>query len=533
MPGRTKYYAEGVEMSSRFMIAVAVAAALMAFQTGSCSAVDGLDASVSSASGVQVGTAAGLGHKAAGDAWFEKGDKDKAAGEYMLALDTARGSFTFSERVEMASRISWAGEYAKAEAELRLVLLEDPSNTAGRIQLARILSWAGELERALNEIETVLAPDPANTEALLVKAAVMRWKGEAAGAVGVYRNILSRKDDFDARVGLTYALLAAGDKSEAVKSRALVKASGAYQEKELASLDRALGAATKPSVDSRYSYYNDTDFNQVRRFSLIYGFWAGDVKADTRYVRVDAHDRFRDNYADSLFASGSYKYRGGRSLGLGAGVGLHRLGNRDSSGFITANIKAEEDVMGGRAGLALSNDLLTDTAALIENGVRMSSYSAYGSRPVTGRLTVYGGAGYRRYSDSNTAYDLNITPVYTVLKEGVRLSVGYKLRYLDFDRQSGSGFFDPDNFISNQVFMPASYESGRFYATIEPYFGYQSFKRYAESKSGWFGGGSLAAGYKVAGPLAIELNADGGNSAVGTAAGFKYYTAGIKAVYTQ
>lgn len=519
-------------MSSRFMIAAAVAAALMAFQAGSCNAADAPDASVSSASGVQGEGAAGLGHKKAGDAWFEKGDKNKAAGEYLLALDTARGSFTSSERVEMASRISWAGQYAKAEAELRLVLLEDPSNTAGRIQLARILSWAGELERALNEIEAVLVREPANIEAMLVKAAVMRWKGDNAGAVTIYQDILGRKDDFDARVGLTYALLAAGDKSEAVKSRALVKASDAYQEKELASLDRALGAATRPSVDSRYSYYNDTDFNQVRRLSLIYGFWAGDVKADTRYVRVDAHDSFRDNYADSLFASGSYKYRGGRSLGLSAGVGLHRLGNSGSSGFLTANIKAEEDVMGSRAGLALSNDLLTDTAALIENGVRMSSYSVYGSRPLTGRLTVYGGAGYRRYSDSNTAYDLNVTPVYVVLKEGVRLSVGYKLRYLDFDRQSGSGFFDPDNFISNQVFMPASYESGRFYATFEPYLGFQSFKRYSESKNGWFGGGSLVAGYKVSRPLALELNAEGGNSAVGTAAGFKYYTAGIKAVYT-
>ncbi len=518
----------GVDMLSRFMMAAVVLATPFSFQAGLVHAADAPEAIVSPALSEQE---AALSHKKAGDVYFDAGDKNRAAGEYLSALGMARGSFTLSERVEMASRISWAGEYAKAEAELRLVLIEDPSNIAGRIQLARVLSWAGELERALDEIETVLASEPANTEALLVKASVLRWKGDNAGAVGIYRDILGRRDDFDARVGLAYALLAAGDKSEAVKGRALVKASNAYQEKELAALDRAIGAATRPTIDSRYSYYNDTDFNQVRRFSLIYGFWAGDIKADTRYVRVDAHDRFRDNYADSLFAGGSYRARGGRSLGLGAGVGLHRLGNRDSSGFVTANIKAEEDLMGGRLGLALSNDLLTDTAALIENGVRMTGYSVYGSRPLTGRLTVYGGAGYRRYSDSNTAYDLNITPVYLLLKDGPRLSLGYRLRYLDFDRQSGSGFFDPDNFISNQVFVPASYESGRFYATLEPYFGYQSYKRYSASESGWFGGGSLVTGYKVAGPLAIEFNAEGGNSAVGTAAGFKYYTAGIKAVY--
>lgn len=513
---------------SILIIVMTGAAALFPFQAGLVHAADAPEAVVSPVISGQEGA---LFHKKAGDALFGQGDKNKAALEYLLALDMARGSFTSSERVEMASRISWAGEYAKAEAELRLVLTEDPSNTEGRIQLTRVMSWAGELERALAEIETVLAAEPANTEALLVKASIFRWKGDNAGAIGIYRDVLGRRDDFDARVGLAYALLAAGDKSEAVKERALVKASNAYQEKEVAPLDRALDAATRPSLDSRYSYYNDTDFNQVRRFSLVYGFWAGDIKADTRYVRTDAHDRFRDNYADSLFAGGSFKSRGGRSPGLGAGVGLHRLGNRDSSGFITANIKAEEDIMGGRLGLALSNDLLTDTAALIENGVRMSSYSVYGSRPVTGRLTVYAAAGYRRYSDSNTAYDMNITPVYLLLKDGPRLSLGYRLRYLDFDRQSGSGFFDPDNFISNQVFAPASFESGRFYAALEPYFGYQLYKRYSESNSGWFGGGSLAAGYKVAGPLAIELNAEGGNSAVGTAAGFKYYTAGIKAVY--
>ncbi|MBI5810983.1 MAG: hypothetical protein HZB21_07345, partial [Deltaproteobacteria bacterium] len=55
--------------------------------------------------------------------------------------------------------------------------------------------------------------------------------------------------------------------------------------------------------------------------------------------------------------------------------------------------------------------------------------------------------------------------------------------------------------------------------------------RYGLAESRSFTGGSAAAGFTPVKGLSIEASVEGGNYALGGAAGFKYYSAGVKADY--
>lgn len=150
------------------------------------------------------------------------------------------------------------------------------------------------------------------------------------------------------------------------------------------------------------------------------------------------------------------------------------------------------------------------------------------SQRLTDRFSLAAAHSYRNYSDGNDVNDFRLSPVYSVLTKNPTINLGYRFRYLNFNRQSGSGFFDPNDFISNQIFISLNFEHERFYFYIEPYGGYQSFRRYGENKADFFGGGSGVLGLNLSKKILLEANAEGGNYAMGAAAGFSYYWVGLR-----
>ncbi len=99
---------------------------------------------------------------------------------------------------------------------------------------------------------------------------------------------------------------------------------------------------------------------------------------------------------------------------------------------------------------------------------------------------------------------------------------------MNFNRQSGSGYFDPNDFVANQIFVSLSFEGDKFCLYIETYGGYQSFRRYGDNNAGFFSGGSGVFGLNLSKNVLLEANAEGGNYALGAAAGFNYYLVGFR-----
>lgn len=466
-----------------------------------------------------------LGHKEAGDSLAAKEDYKAAAAEYSRALSLDGGAFTMAERVRMAKTMAWGGLLRESIGELEKIKAEDPSNIEARKDLARVLSWDGKLDRAGAEIGSVLAERPGDTEALLIKASILNWKGRTSEAVSLYESVLEMGEDFDARAGLTYALLKDGRYTAATESKKELKPAYPYQERELEELERAVSSAVRPAMELSSSYYNDSDSNQVRRYSLAYGFLVSDLKAEIRYRHTDAEDASRDSSAEgfSLTLGG----RVSEGVRARAGIGASFKGN---GGFLTGRLSAETGVYGWKAVAGVSREMLTDTAQLIENGIRFSDYSVAASRGF-GRADLSASYSFRHYSDGSSANDFSVTPKYAVMPGNPRVDIGYRFRRLDFDGQSGGGYFDPDDFISHQALVMVYYEKAGFYASIEPYYGHQAFERNGASTEDFFGGGSGVVGYR-AGVSALELSAERGNYAVGGAAGFEYYMLGIRLLIT-
>lgn len=469
-----------------------------------------------------------IAYKKLGDLYAGAEDYKKAGEAYIDALKYGRDSFTRDERKRMATVISWGGFFEEAAGELRAIISENPEDLEARVAYARVLSWTGRLEEALDELNPVLDKYPKDRDALLLKADILRWKGENKKAREIYDSLLSDKEDFGARSGRIYTDLSGREFREAKKDLKLLKPSNAYEEKQLKEITEAVSSATRPDLDISFKYYNDSDFNQSRRYSAKYGFLIGDYRLNAGYLHTDAGDRFRNNGADS-FSAGvdaklSEKIRGG------AGVGLTLLSNRDHSVFPNLFLKADTKISNMDVTASISRDTLTDTAALIENGIRFTSYSLYLTRPLN-KLTLRGWYSYRRYSDDNSAHDVQINPEYPLMYKDIKIKAGYRLRYLDYQRQSLGGYYDPDWYISNQLYANLSWEEDKLYIIMEPNGGYQSSRRFGGSNNGFFGGGAITAGYKLYKSLRFEADAEGGNSSIGTVAGFRYYQTGLKVIF--
>jgi tetratricopeptide (TPR) repeat protein len=464
-------------------------------------------------------------HKELGDLYVHNDDLQSAADEYMRAL-SLYPNFPQKERLQMAVYVSWADRYDEAIYILQNVLSENPNYQEARIHLARTLSWAGDNDKAIQEANTVLQNEPGHRDALLVKANALAWSGKPREAIPLYERLLAEREDFDARLGLAHACLAIGKKEAASRCRAMLEPSFPYQERELKKLNDAFSDAFRPTLDAEYSHYHDSDNNNVDRYSARIKFWMYGLDMDVWYRHTEARDDSRNNRADEAAVT-AYKKPWDR-IGIGAGVGVGQTGGDDNDTILTWSARTDINIYRGQAGVVVTKSLFDETAELIENDIWATRTHVYLSQNLTDGWFAFLGYTYGDYSDDNYSNDVVFTVRYALHPPNPVWNIGYRARYLNFNRQSGNGYFDPNDFISNQLFTTFYYERNKFYLYVEPYFGYQSFRRNGENSHDIIGGGYGSIGYRLTDSLNIEGFAEGGNFSLDSAAGFEYYVIGAK-----
>jgi tetratricopeptide (TPR) repeat protein len=470
--------------------------------------------------------ASGLSRKKTGDQYAAQGDYRKAAEAYEHALSLARETFSVEERTGMAVTMSWGGKKEEAVRELRLVLAQDPGNNKTRIHLARSLSWIGRTDEAVAEADKVLSESPDDTDALLAKANALRYKRDNDNAIPLYRKVLEKEDNFQARIGLAYIDLSRGDFSAAREGSRRLRPQYPYQENERKELDAAIAKATRPAVSPKYTYYRDTDENRVNRYSVSTGLSAKNWKFELGYRHTDARDLTRHAKADDLSLS-AYS-RISRYFGIGAGIGGTRLSDGDTRNFPVGHVRADASVFGGTIGVAASRTVFADTAQLIENDIRFTSITTSISHPLPYRLSLDASHSYKDYSDDNSSNDVQGSLKYTFRLKTPSIGAGYRIRHLDFERESRSGYFDPSDFLAHQGFITLYYQKGAVHTYLEPFYGHQSFKRTGADTNDWFWGGNGVIGIRIPKNVLLEIHGEGGDYAVGTATGFQYYLVGLR-----
>jgi len=459
-----------------------------------------------------------------GNQLTESGQYNAAAQEYLNALSLSQ-AFTADEQFRMAQVMSWAGTLPEARQRLTKILAENPAMIPVRIHLARVLLWSGELDAALREIDQVLLVESANREALLVRAGALRMKRNYRPSVALYSELLEKQEDYDAREGLTYARLLSGDRVAADASLPLLKPAFPYEEKALTELKELRDIAFNPSVAPGVSYYSDSDKNEVWRFFATGTVWFYNWKTNLDYIHTNATDQIAGSSTDSIVLStySRMPFYGG----IGGSIGIVDAGTN-----VSWSIRGDVDIPDGSIGAKLAVDTLSDTSAVIQNHIQVTTASLSAVYRLTDRITFRGGYSYRDYSDENNAHDVTGGASFLVLRKPAAVTAGYRIRSMNYRRQSGHGYFDPNNYLSNVLFINASFERGRFYGYAEPYGGYESFRRNDEGNYNVVIGGAGSIGYRFSKHLAIEADAEGGNSAVGATGAYNYYQVGLKLMAT-
>lgn len=458
--------------------------------------------------------------------YFIQAQNYKEAAEYFIKTLSIYRDFSEQEKIQMANYIAWGGRLKEAIQIVLDIIEKNPNNLQARVNLAKFLSWAGRLDESMKEVEIVLSNDSNNTEARFVKANVLRWKGKPEEAIPIYESLLKEKEDFDVRLSYNYALLSIKEFKKIKETLSLLKPSYLYQEKDLKEFKRELNSAVRPKLEFGISYYHDEDYNDVNKYYSNLSFLIDNINFRVGYTELIAKNSSQKNKAHII--SGGISTKITEKLNVSAAMTYYDLANSTVSSIVGGYIDSNFKIGHGHIGVLLSKEALTDTTELISNGIWYKNVSFYIFQKLTDKWAIYGRYSYRDYSDNNFCNDIIINPRYIPISGNFSFTIGYAFRYLDFARQSRGGYFDPKDFISNQLIFSFSYTKESFYAYLEPYFGYQSYKRYAKSKNEFFVGGSGVLRYRVSDILSVELNAEGGNYGTGSTGGWMYYLIGGK-----
>jgi tetratricopeptide (TPR) repeat protein len=508
-----------------WLFVLVISCSIGAVRLASAQSIDELQKSLQSATDPKVQAKLA---KQLGDQFVAQDKLPAAAATYLRALQTGRENFSLTERLQIAIYLSWADRLSESKRELEAILDQDQSNLAARTHLARVLAWSGDLNEAVTEADAVLRAAPNHKEALLVKADALQWQGRYLEAIAIYRKQVVDDGDFDARLGLAHSLLALGRRTEVAANFNALKAGNAGQRRELAKLADAIDRETSPTLESRYNHYHDSDRNNSDRYAVTGGFWFGNQKMTANFRHTEASDPHRYDQAED-FAVKTYRQLTER-VGGGIGLGFTQLRDGHTTTFPVGHARLDAKLLSGSVGAHADREVLSDTAELIQNRIRMTTAGLNVTQSVTDRVSVSGNYLYKNFSDSNHANELQLASQYAIYLSP-RITIGYRFRLLDFEKQSHSGYFDPNNYIANRAFSSLYFENKMFYTYVEAYVGYETFRRYGVATDNVVHGGASSLGIKPIANLAIEVNIEGGNFAAGSTAGFNYFVVGPRVMY--
>jgi tetratricopeptide (TPR) repeat protein len=463
--------------------------------------------------------------KKLGDDYASRDEVRAASDAYEQALSLARNHFSPDECVRMAVILSWDDRLSAAIRELRLVLERDPENRNARIHLARIYSWDGQLTRAVSIADSLLSDSPDDKETLLVKANALEWDDRFNDAIPVYEGIIRRDGDFDARVGLASSLLYNGNRAEAQRQAQTLVATDARQRRQLERLSDSIDREMKPRMEIGYDYYSDSDENHYGRYSARYSLAAGNHDFAVNLGRTGAGDT---TSADDLTFHADIN--ASAVLGFAGGIGVTRLHSTDDAQFPTGYLRLHGHSRKTLFRATMSSEVLAETSQLIANHIRRLSAGGEITQKFTASWSVSGAYNRMRFSDVNQANDAQLRAEYTT-RQAPRVGLAYQLRFLDYDRQSANGYFDPDNFLSHRFSASINVERRSYFTFVQVYGGHQRFERFGYRTSEWVKGVRGSFGFNISKDAAISVNIAAGDSSTGSVTGYGYFTAGTRLSY--
>ena len=150
---------------------------------------------------------------------------------------------------------------------------------------------------------------------------------------------------------LTYAYLLSNDRVATDRNLPLLKPAFPYDEKSHNELKELRDIRFNPSLSPGFTFYHDSDDNDVWRYFLNGTVWLGNWKTSIDYIHTDAKDlngsMLNDGVALSTYSRMPF------FGGIGGSVGL-----ADSGRAITWSARGDVDIPSGSIGARVGVDSL-------------------------------------------------------------------------------------------------------------------------------------------------------------------------------
>ncbi|MGH7606724.1 MAG: tetratricopeptide repeat protein [Gemmatimonadales bacterium] len=481
--------------------------------------------------GVCIARAAAAQLPVAEDA-FRRGDyrAARAAYESVLRQDSANVRALY----RLAILDSWDGKLQRSLDRFAKLRRLEPADPDIMVAHARVLAWAGK--NGVSELlyDSVLARAPQRTDALAGRARAVAWAGDLDRAERLWRQAQeAHPDDAEILIGLAQTLLWKG-KPELAESYAARARQFAPQDPTVRDVFSLVRAALRPELASSGNYAHDSDEN---------AFVAHDASFTTSLgadLRATLHAGWRR--ATAPFAPTGLSYGGGgyaiAPLGHGAvlraGLGARRL---EPEGGTTRTLLTAQAGIGIRparfasVSVGYSRAPFDETAALIANGYVVDGVDlSFDVAPRAG-ISVSGGGGAAWFSDSVENRRLSaVLAVMAAVGRGVETGLfgrmmGYRVP------NPGAGYFAPDRFSLLEARAVFTWRAGRWGARADAGLGIQQVGSGAPTQSEWHAGLAATRGWGANSELALVgsfTNSAGSRTGTATAAGFEYWTVGLR-----
>ena len=460
--------------------------------------------------------------KVVADNFFEAGNLEQAAKLYLHALAVAPDAFYYDEKKQIATRLASANHKPEAIGILEELLAERRNDEPAKLEITKLLATLQPRSVSLAEVDAVLKQDSRNKYALLTKANSLRQQKQFRDSLSLYRRILQQGNDFDARLGLIYSLLAVGAKSEARQEFKLMHTEDDAQEEQYYELANVLDTSTRPTVDLVLNHYKDTDKNRSVEHGVLIRAVLGNLDWVADY-REKAATSVNTDGATPVDIKASAKIY---SLGATANATdrikvTGRYGRTDLTAdqrvpVATGQLQADVNTGSGTLSGNLTWDALNATTASIENPIQVSKKAVELTQPFTERLKTNLTYAYKKYSDGNAANDFRASASYVIYSGLPQISLGYGYHHTNYKNPLSArpySYSVPQKLFAHQAMVTAYYESERFYVNVDIEYGKEKYEKNKFKIKDKFYYNVATLGFKATRKLSFELNRESSKSA--------------------
>jgi Tfp pilus assembly protein PilF len=446
---------------------------------------------------------------------------DEAVARYDRALRVNPNEPT--ALLERAKVLSWARRYAEAGEAFARLLRNDPQNRDARLGRARTLSWSGQQAAAREEYLRLVERDAKDAEALVGVAQTYAWSGDAAKARQWHERALAADPaSVGARIGRAYLDLQESDRAAA--QTAVEELSRQHpRDPDVAELRAAVQRAAAPQAEIAREVLSDSDNNELGITRLRATFPMRNAQVSLLLRRHEMEGLSRSGAVNGAQLQLSARPSRGAALRLRGGVDRVTRSDETTRDVVTGGLSLalghEGTVL---AVLSADRDVYKYSVPILDRGIVVQAYSARIATPLA-RLKLDAGAGFAQFSDDNDRVTADAALLYQT-GQRLRFTTGYAFRYFDFDRSSGGGYFDPQDYTAHalQLGLSGQFGGSRAYYSLAGEVGVQSFElRGVRSDDDQFTGGTVTVGIPLGSVLLLELSANKSSSAVNVASGFE------------